>query len=793
MPVVQTPEAGDLPGLDALLDVILGPKLAQLYGDTALLERIECKLGMVLDRHHPEKVETFHEMVGMTKSPIIKEKNLHVFVKSIIGSLVEDASRPPVSAAKPKAPAAKAGGGGGGGGASNNKRAKPAGGNGGGAAKRAKKSSAAVASAAASKSSAADSVSSLDEISRSSMSDDESAAAAPKKAAAPAPARKPAVVVDSYDSVMADSDGQMRGQLHLVERCPAFVYSSWRDMDHDVYLFNFPLLGAAKREAHPNGVIGFFPGFGLYKEYTDKAFRSVAMPGDQPTKMRSREEIFAFLEKGTQMRSTAKGGSGEGARRKAYVAAWQFFQQHVFKEAVCTEDPFPPLARRVPSKSKKRSSTSSSVPKKPRARAASLPAALPPLPPAAPLALSVPPSAVTLPPAASTLEEKAGVAALASPHPPPPLATTPTPPQPAAGPAAVAVAAGGGVEEGLGHMMGSEGAPSPLGEEAPDEVVEGGGEGDVWATLPDPDDRSIRGLFSSLRWRLERLEEVWEGGDQFVWTLKSSQSNIDNLCDNLFGDPDDPEADDWKRMVGSSLDKARKKLEDKLRAIGSQGGAGATSKPAYVHGRALLDIYSDLKEAVAGFEEGMEGEVEGWDSMDFPARGSAADAAAAPAAPAAAEEDVKEPVGGEEGGEAMETEVEEEGKPKEEEEEEEEGAEEQMEGGTGEEEGEAAPAPVTSPVEEDEQEKDGSVAAELPGGSMDEEGAGSTSSLNDSANASATPKPTDADEGHEEGEEEGEEEAEPALAKAAAAQDVNGEEKEQEQEQGEESVSGSES
>eukprot|EP00624_Nannochloropsis_granulata_P004705 evm.model.NODE_3366_length_53577_cov_19.425985.16 len=792
MTAVRTPEAGDLPGLDALLDVILGPKLAQLYGgDTALLERIECKLGMVLDRHHPEKVETFHEMVGMTKSPIIKEKNLGVFVKSIIESLVDDASRPPVPAAKPKAPAPKAGGGGSGG-ASNKKHAKPAGGNDGRVTKRPKKPSSAVASAAASKSSAADSVSSLDEISRSSMSDDESAAAAlPKKAPAPAPARKPAVV-ESFDSVMADSDGQMRGQLHLVERCPTFVYSSWRDMDHDVYLFNFPMLGAAKREAHPNGVIAFFPGFGLYKEYTDKAFRSVAMPGDQPTKLRSREEIFAFLEKGTQMRSTAKGGSGEGARRKAYVAAWQFFQQFIFKEAVCTEDPFPPLARRVPSKSKKRSSTSS-TPKKPRSRAASLPAALPPLPPAAPLNLPVP-----MPPAASTSEEKdgAGVGALASPRPPPLTTTTvPTPPQPAAGQVAVAGPTGG--KEDLGQMMGSDGAPSPLGEEVPDEMVEGREEGDAWATLPDPDDRSIRGLFSSLRWRLERLEEVWEGGDQFVWTLKSSQSNIDNLCDDLFGDPGDPEADDWKRMVGSSLDKARKKLEDKLRAMGSQGGAGATSKPAYVHGRALLDIYSDLKDAVGGFEEGMEGEVEGWDSMDFPLRGSAASMSAAGAADAAVdEEEEKEkdvvgmPLAGEGGLEAMKTGIKaEENLKADEEEEKREKEEGQMGEGTRDEEREMTPPPVTE-EEGDDHEKDGSVAAELPGGSMDEEGAGISSSPNEVATTfSATPKPTDADEGHYEEEED--EEALPVPDKAVTAQEVNGDAKGQEQWKGK--VAGSDS
>jgi pyruvate/2-oxoglutarate dehydrogenase complex dihydrolipoamide acyltransferase (E2) component len=164
----------------------------------------------------------------------------------------------------------------------------------------------------------------------------------------------------------------------------------------------------------------------------------------------------------------------------------------------------------------------------------------------------------------------------------------------------------------------SEGAPSPLGEEAQDGAVATAG--GVWNTMPDPEDRSIRGLFASLRWRLLRLEETWEGGDQFVWTLKSSQSNIDNLCDSLFGDAGDPEADDWRRMVGSSLDKARRKLEDKLRALGGQGGNAATGKPAYVHGRALLDVYSELKEAVAGFEEGKETEVEGWDSLDFPVR-----------------------------------------------------------------------------------------------------------------------------------------------------------------------------
>lgn len=578
------PDTGDLPGLDSLLDVILGPTLAELYGaDIALLERIECKLGMVLDRHHPEKVEAFNEMVSMTKSPMIKEKNLQVFVKSIMTALVEDASRPPPPASAPtkaKATATRRVIGG------NNKRrsaAGKAGGGGGAPGKRVKRPA-----AAASKSSPADSdVSSLDEISKSSSSEDGDAGRSKKSVTV----RKPVVAIESYDSVMADSDWQMRGQLHLVERCPALVYSSWRDADHDVYLYQFPQLAAAKREA--KGIIAFFMGFGLYKEFTAAAFKSIVMPGDQPSRLRSREDIFAFLEKGSQLRSTAKGGSGEGARRKAYIATWQFFQKNIFKEAVTEADPFPPLARRVPNKGKKRASTSSSVPKKPRPRAPLAPAPLPPLPPAS-LPVAVP-----------------------APSPPPPSTSALSPPPPSSLGMTSTGEAKSKDEAGV-TVTSSEGAPSPLGEEAQDGAVATAG--GVWNTMPDPEDRSIRGLFASLRWRLLRLEETWEGGDQFVWTLKSSQSNIDNLCDSLFGDAGDPEADDWRRMVGSSLDKARRKLEDKLRALGGQGGNAATGKPAYVHGRALLDVYSELKEAVAGFEEGKETEVEGWDSLDFPVR-----------------------------------------------------------------------------------------------------------------------------------------------------------------------------
>ena len=702
---VTAPEAGDLPGLEALLDMILGPKVASIYGeDTPLLDRIECKLGMVLDRHHAEKVEGFHEMVGATKSPLIKERNIEVFVKGMMSALVEDAERgPPPPPPTPKKPAAAASSNS----SSNGKRKSvPTSKAAAAAAKKSAPPKKAGGGGGASKASAASSdVSSLDEISKSDMSEDEEAAL--RKLATKTgggsgggggggPARK-AAVLESPDVVMEGSDGQMRGLLHLVERCPAFVYNSWRDMDHDVYLYGFPLLAAKNRMSYPGGIIAFFPGFGSYKEYTDKAFRSITMPGELPTRLRPRDEIFGFLQKGTQMRSTAKGGSGEAARRKAYVAAWNFFQQHIFKEEVTPEDPFPPLARRVPSKNKKRSA--SSQPPVPKKRPRVPPAPLPPLPPAA------------LPAAALPSTDHA----------------SPRPPQPAAAEPQQAAA-----EEGLDKEIDMPAAMDEAGValatgggEAAAAAEEGGLGEEVWATLPDPEDKSIRGLFASLRWRLERLEEVCEG-DPFFWSLKSSQSNIDNVCDRLFGDPMDPEAEDWRRMVVNSLDKARKKLEEKLRGMAS---ADEVAKPTYVHGRALLDVYAELKEAVGKFEEGQEEEVEGWDSMDFPVR----DQTPAPAAEEATGEG---------------------GRDKEEEEEE----EEEAKAKAGEDDGEKPPS--------ESDEKEGSVAAELPGASMDEAPAPVSSSHPPSPTKATAPTES---EGEEEEEEENDNDVDSAAAAAAAA------------------------
>ena len=270
------------------------------------------------------------------------------------------------------------------------------------------------------------------------------------------------------------------------------------------------------------------------------------MGGDTRTCDRPYEEVFAFLTKGTAM----KGSKGEVQRRKAYVAAARFFQEHVYKMALSEEDPFPPAPRKVPSKGAKKRSSSSSLPKKkalrgPRYVVATVPA--------------IDPMAVH---AATT------AAALSAPE------------------------GGGGAVEGLDTTQEGQAGPALAEKEA------------IQIPMPDPSDRSIRGLFSVLRWRLERFEDV-SGGDPFIWTIKSSQSNIDNLCDRLFSEAGDPEAEDWKRMIGSGFDKAKKKLEEKLRMIGD------AAKPAFVHGKAIMDLYGDLKEAINKFEEGDEDQVEG--------------------------------------------------------------------------------------------------------------------------------------------------------------------------------------
>lgn len=187
------------------------------------------------------------------------------------------------------------------------------------------------------------------------------------------------------------------------------------------------------------------------------------------------EEVFAFLEKGAAMR----GAKGEAARRKAYVAAVQFFQRHVYSLPVTEEDPFPSLPRKLAPKQAKAAAKKKAAARKAQPRAAlPAPAAVAPIAAAAPVAAG------------------AGGAGGA-----PVAAAAPTEALAAAVPAAAAAAA----------------APGAAGGEA---AVEGPG---VWATMPDAADKSIRGLFASLRWRLERLEAVCGANDPFVWSLNTAQ------------------------------------------------------------------------------------------------------------------------------------------------------------------------------------------------------------------------------------------------------------------------------
>lgn len=189
------------------------------------------------------------------------------------------------------------------------------------------------------------------------------------------------------------------------------------------------------------------------------------------------EEVFAFLEKGAAMR----GNKGEAARRKAYVSAVQFFQRHVYKaDHVTEEDPFPPLPRKLAPKQAKAAKKKVAAARK-HARATGAPAALP----GAGAAAMAPAAAAAAAPATGS-------------SPVPPSAAAAAAPAPLGGAAAPAGAGAGGAAED---------------EEEPD----------VWATMPDAKDTSIRGLFASLRWRLERLEAVCGEDDPFVWSLKSAQ------------------------------------------------------------------------------------------------------------------------------------------------------------------------------------------------------------------------------------------------------------------------------
>ena len=182
-----------------------------------------------------DKVEPFMELVGMTKSPLIKGKNIEVFVKGIMPGLLDAAAKAGKAGvgagAGAKRPAPSQGGGGGRGGGGG-KKAKTAGGKKGAGAGKAGGGASSKVSAA----SGGDEVSSLGDIS----SDDEDGGGGGGGRGAPSSSKSVTgggggggfkmgmALVEDPQSILADSDGKLRGELHLVERCPALIYKSWR-------------------------------------------------------------------------------------------------------------------------------------------------------------------------------------------------------------------------------------------------------------------------------------------------------------------------------------------------------------------------------------------------------------------------------------------------------------------------------------------------------------------------------------------------------------------------------------
>ena len=96
---------GDLSEMEAVLDKLTMHKISnqQFLEDTlSMLDRLEYKLGMVLDEFFPDKVSVFHDTVMTTKSPLIKQKNLEVFVKGMWPQLMAKLQSTPKASSRRK-------------------------------------------------------------------------------------------------------------------------------------------------------------------------------------------------------------------------------------------------------------------------------------------------------------------------------------------------------------------------------------------------------------------------------------------------------------------------------------------------------------------------------------------------------------------------------------------------------------------------------------------------------------------------------------------------------------------
>jgi hypothetical protein len=87
-------------------------------------------------------------------------------------------------------------------------------------------------------------------------------------------------------------------------------------------------------------------------------------------------------------------------------------------------------------------------------------------------------------------------------------------------------------------------------------------------------ERTVEGLFDLLTTKLGELEQI-NGGDPFIWSLNSAYSNLENLLDRVLS-VKGPELDEARRMMESGVEKMRKKIEDRLKAL-------TVRKPFSVH------------------------------------------------------------------------------------------------------------------------------------------------------------------------------------------------------------------
>lgn len=261
-----------------------------------------------------------------------------------------------------------------------------------------------------------------------------------------------------------------------------------------------------------------------HQEFLPGEFRGSKMPGEAKTHERPLDEIVSFLRKAAR----SKGGKGESSRKKAFKDTMKFFYEKIFKQEMPDDEMV------VPKKPPKKKASSSSS--KHRART---PKKLWPYPygpahvPVAPVVPGVPD------PGAVAVAAGGGEAAVA--------------------PGGAPAAPSGGAVEGMAGKSAKD-----LEEEArlKKEQEEREEEAAELKKVMEAD-HSIPGLFNLLRMRMDELDEM-NFSDQVFWSMKSAMSNVEHLSEKLFcAEANDPEGEEWKKMIQSCMEKLQKQLEER--------------------------------------------------------------------------------------------------------------------------------------------------------------------------------------------------------------------------------------